>query len=90
MTGSSGSITSRCGSLKALEDFSVSMKMICLVPSERVVLGNDPTAGDRTTPPQAVDVSRIEMRLLMDTRKVLEYLSMAIIAQRSADGLCRI
>ena len=89
MTSSSASITSRCGSLKVLEDFSMSMSTISVVASERAVPGIDPT-GDRTTPPQAVDVSRIEMRLLRDTRRVLEYLSMTISQRQqwfmSADG----
>jgi hypothetical protein len=53
----------------------MSMSTISVVASERVVQGNDPP-GDRMTPPRAVDVSRIEMRLLRDARRVLEYLSM--------------
>jgi len=59
----------------------MSMSTISVVDSKRAVPGNDPT-GDRMTPPQAVDVSRIEMRLLRDTRRVLEYLSMSIIGQQ--------
>ena len=67
--------------MKALEDFSMSISTISVVTSERAVPGNEPT-GDRTTPPQAVDVSRIEIRLLRVTRRVLEYLSMSIIGQQ--------
>jgi hypothetical protein len=78
MTRSCGSITSSGGNLKAFERFSMSMSTMSVVASERVVLGNDPT-GDRTIPPQATDVSRIEMRLFRDTRSVLEYLSQADI-----------
>jgi len=50
---------------------SVSRKSV--VAPELVIVGKDP-AGDRTTPPQATDVSRIEMRLFRDTKSVLEYL----------------
>ena len=81
MTSSCGSITSSGGSLEALKDFSMSMSTISIAASERAVPGTDPT-GDRTTPPQAVNVSRIEMRLLRDTRRVLEYLPMSIIGQQ--------
>ena len=76
-----GSITYSGGILKEFEDFSMSMRMMSVVASERAVLGSDP-AGDRTTPPQATDVSRIEMRLLRDTRRVLEYLSKTFIGQQ--------
>ena len=57
-------------------DFSVSMIIMPMpdVASERAVSGNDPS-GDRMTPPRDADVSRREMRLLRDTRRVLEYLS---------------
>ena len=58
----------------------MSMSMMSVVASERAVLGSDP--GDRTTPPQATDVSRIEIRLLRDTRRVLEYLSKTFIGQQ--------
>jgi hypothetical protein len=54
------------------------MSMMSVVASDRPVLGNDP----RTTPPQATDASRIEMRLFKDTRSVLEYLSQADISNR--------
>jgi len=57
------------------------MSTISVVVSDRSVLGNEP-AGDRTTPPQATDASRIEMRLLRDTRRVLEYLSRTDIYQQ--------
>jgi hypothetical protein len=85
ITRSCGSITSNGGSLKAFERFSMSMSMMSVVASERPVLVNDPT-GDRTTPPQATDVSRIEMRLFRDTRSVLEYLSQADILVSNCQG----
>jgi hypothetical protein len=80
MTAPTVSITYSGGILKEFEDFSMSMSVMSVV-SERVVLGNDP-AGDRTIPPQATDVSRIERRLLRDTRRVLEYLSKTVIGQQ--------
>jgi hypothetical protein len=54
----------------------MSMSTMSVVASERAVelVGHMP-AGDRTAPRWATDVSRIEMRLLRDTRRVLEYLS---------------
>ena len=55
-------------------DFSVSGSNTPDVASERAVSGNDPS-GDRMTPPRDTDVSRSEMRLLRDTKRVLEYLS---------------
>ena len=73
-----GSIPCSGSILKEFEDFSMSMSMMSVVGSERARLGYVP-AGDRTTPPQATDVSRIVMRLLRDTRSVLEYLSKTII-----------
>jgi len=57
------------------------MSTISVVVSERSVLGNE-HAGDRTTPPHATDASRIEMRLLRDTRRVLEYLSRTDVYQQ--------
>lgn len=42
--------------------------------SERAESGNDPS-GDRMTPPRDTALSRSEIRLLRDTRRVLEYLS---------------
>jgi len=57
------------------------MSVMSVVASKRAVLGSD-HEGDRTTPPQATDVSRIDMRLLRDTRRVLEYLSKTIIDQQ--------
>ena len=67
--------------LGSFEDFSISTNTISVVVSERSVLGNEPV-GDRTTPPQATDASRIEIRLLRDTRRVLEYLSRTYIDQQ--------
>jgi hypothetical protein len=89
MTCSCGFITSSGGNLKAFERFSMSMSTMSVVASERVVLGNDPT-GDRTIPPQATDVSRIEMRLFRDTRSVLEYLSKADILVSNCCLQCQI
>jgi len=66
--------------LGSFEAFSISISTISVVVSERSVLGNEP-AGDRTTPPHATDASRIDMRLLRDTRRVLEYLSRTNIYQ---------
>jgi hypothetical protein len=55
---------------------SMSMSTMSVVASERAVklVGHMP-AGDRMAPRWATDVSRVEMRLLRDTRRVLEYLS---------------
>ena len=75
------SITYTGGIFEEFEDFSMSMSMMSVIASEWAVLGCGPV-GDRTTPPQATDVSRIEMRLLRDTRRVLEYLSKTIIGQQ--------
>jgi len=86
ITRSCGSITSSGGNLKAFERFSMSMSMMSVAASERPVLGNDPT-GDRMTPPQATDVSRIEIRLFRDTRSVLEYLSQADILVSNYHGM---
>lgn len=55
--------------------FFISMSMMSIVSSERAVLLGNVPAGVRTTPPQATDALRIEIRLLRDTRRVLEYLS---------------
>jgi len=74
------SITYTGGIFEEFEDFS-SMSLVSVVASEWAVLGRGPV-GDRTTPPQATDVSRIEMRLLRDTRRVLEYLPKIIIGQQ--------
>ena len=59
----------------------MSISMMSVVASRWAVLGCGPT-GDRMTPPQATDVSRIEMRLLRDTRRVLEYLPKTFIDQQ--------
>ena len=59
----------------------MSMSMMSVVAPRWAVLGSGP-AGDLTTPPQATDVSRIDMRLLRDTRRVLEYLSNTSIGQQ--------
>ena len=52
------------------KDFSNSMRSMSVVPSDLPPL----PAGDLIAPREAI-VSRIEMRLLSDTRSVLEYLS---------------
>ena len=70
---SDGLIAYSGGIFEEFEDFSMSMSMISDVAPGWAV-GSGP-AGDRTTPPQATDVLRIDMRLLRDTRRVLEYLS---------------
>ncbi len=54
--------------------FSTSTSTTSVVASERPVLGHVPE-GDWTIPPRATEASRIEMRLLRNTRRVLEYLS---------------
>jgi hypothetical protein len=68
-------VTSRGGGrgLKVLECFSTPMYTKSVIVSAWAVPVKG-SIGARITPPQAVEVSRIEMRLLSDTRSVLEYL----------------
>ena len=61
--------------------FSISMSTMSVVASERLVLGHVPE-GNWTTAPRTTEASRIEMRLLRDTRRVLEYLSKKNVRQR--------
>jgi hypothetical protein len=49
--------------------------MVSVVAPEAELLLGVVTTGQSTTPPRALYVSRIEIRLLRDTRRVLEYLS---------------
>ena len=49
--------------------------MLSVAASERVAAAGTVTTSQSITPPRASYVSRIEMRLLSDTRSVLEYLS---------------
>jgi hypothetical protein len=49
------------------------MSTMSVMPSDRRLLGKVP-AGDMIAPREAI-VSRIDMRLLSDTKSVLEYLS---------------
>jgi len=70
------SVSPSSRTLRAFSSFSFSLSTSTdsVVASERPVLGYVP-AGDTTTPPQATEASRIEMRLLRIRRRVLEYLS---------------
>ena len=81
------SVSPSARTLRAFSCFSFSMSMstMSVVASEWPVLGNVP-AGDRMTPPQATEASRIEMRLLRDTKRVLEYLSKKNVRQRWCVG----
>jgi hypothetical protein len=70
------SVSPRARTLRAFScfSFSISMSTMSVVASERLLLGHVPE-GNWTTPPRTTEASRIEMRLLRDTRRVLEYLS---------------
>jgi len=66
----------RGGILRGSEALCMSVSGISIVASEGVLVGND-SGGDRSIlrPELDTDLSRSEMRLLRDTRSVLEYLS---------------
>jgi len=83
MTLSSKSRPPKGGNLRMSGALLKSVSEIPVVASERQVLvGNDP-AGDRMflSPEQGRDLSRIAMRLLRDTRSVLEYLPRDVVRQ---------
>lgn len=83
------------GTLRFCWDFSesISMSVIFIVVASEperavpaVLHGSVPvlvSPGGRTTAPRAADASRIEMRLLRDTRSVLEYLPNKITERRA-------
>jgi len=61
--------------------------MVCVVGPEAEPLLGVVTTGQSTTPSWTLYVSRIEIRLLRDTRRVLEYLSEGECGQPSVDDI---